>query len=199
MTCLASLVYLSENSARCCVRYISYVKLYVFRCRIRHTIHVKLSLSNISITLIVTLKLRAEMDLSIIFLWGTIPNTLIGVRKPFISLTANPPFLWTFFSATFCRFLTRVRVLGRVFGMEPSTSGENIRQKHQRKSLYDQRQVLDLLLEGGSDEELYEISSNKGNINPIQSAFLFCQISLKIISSDLCNSQSTIKTLSRKG
>ena len=40
--------------------------------------------------------------------------------------------------------------------MVPSTSGEDIRQKRQRKSLYDQRQVLDLLLERGSDEELYE-------------------------------------------
>ena len=54
--------------------------------------------------------------------------------------------------------------------MEPSTSGENIRQKRQRKSLYYQRQMLDLLLESRRDEELYEISSNKGNINPIQSA-----------------------------
>ena len=50
----------------------------------------------------------------------------------------------------FLSFLTRVRVPRRVVEMEPST----------RKSLYDQRQML----------ELYEISSNKGNINPIQSA-----------------------------
>ena len=40
--------------------------------------------------------------------------------------------------------------------MEPSTSGENIGQKRQRKSLYDQRQVLDFLLESGRDEELYK-------------------------------------------
>ena len=53
--------------------------------------------------------------------------------------------------------------------MDPSISGENIRQKRQRKSLYDQRQVLDLLKKRGSHEELYE-SSNKGNIEPIQSA-----------------------------
>ena len=93
------------------------------------------------------------MDLSIIFLYGTIPNTLICVRKPFIFFYHESVFPLDFL---FCYFLTRVRVLRRVFGMVPSTSGEDIRQKRQRKSLYDQRQVLDLLLERGSDEELYE-------------------------------------------
>ena len=141
---------------RCCVTCISYVTLYLYRCLIRRSIHVKLSLSNISITSIVPLKLCAEMDLSIIFLYGTIQNTLICVRKPFIFLYRESAFPLDFLFCYFLWFLTRVRVLRRVFGMEPSTSGENIRQKRQRKSLYDQRQVLDLLLERGSKKELYE-------------------------------------------
>ena len=86
----------------------------------------------------------------------------------------------------FLSFLTRVRVLRCVFKMEPSTSGENIRQKRQRKSVYDQRQVLDLLLEGGSDEKLYEISSNKGNINPFQSAPPFSSNFLADFLAQIC-------------
>ena len=121
-----------------------------------HT-HQAFFISNISITPIVTLKLLAEMDLSIIFLYGTIPNTLICVRKPFIFFNREAAFPLDFLFFYFLSFLTRVRVLRRVLGIEPSFSGENIRQKRQRKSLYDQRQVLDRLLEGGSDEELHEM------------------------------------------
>ena len=131
-----------------------------------------------------TLKLRAEMDLSIIFLCGTIQNTLICVRKPFIFFYRESTFPLDFLFCYFLSFLSRVRVLRRVFGMEPSTSGENIRQKYQRKSLYDQRQVLKATK-----------SSMKGNINPIQNVPPF----LSNFLSDLCNSQSPKKTLSRKG
>ena len=74
--------------------------------------------------------------------------------------------------------------------MEPSTNGENIRQKGQRKSLYDQRQVLDLILEGGIDERaLWKVIST-----PFKAL-----LRLQIFSSDLYNSQSPKKTLSRKG
>ena len=98
----------------------------------------------------------------------------------------------------FLSFLTRVRVLRRVFKMEPSTSGENIRQKRQRKSLYDQRQVLDLLLEGGSDEKLYEISSNKGNINPFQSAPPFSSNFLADFLAQICATVNHRKKLRHK-
>ena len=79
--------------------------------------------------------------------------------------------------------------------MEPSTSGENISQKRRRKYFYDQRQVLDLLLEGGSDEELYESSGSELISTAFKARLCFRQISLHIFSSDLCNSESPKKKL----
>ena len=109
----------------------------------------------------------------------TLPNTLNCVRKPFIFFYRKSAFPLDFLFCCFLSFLTGVRVLRRVFGMEPSTSVENMRKKRQRKSLYDQRQVLEA--------------------TPFRVLLRFRQISLQISSSDLCNSQSPKKKSVTKG
>ena len=121
-----------KTVTRCRVRCISYVKLYVYRCRIWRTIHVKLSLSNISITSTVTLKTTCRNGFIDNFSLRNDTEHTHLCKKTIYFFHRESAFPLDFLFCYFLSFLTRVRVLRRVFRMEPSTGGENIRQKRQR-------------------------------------------------------------------